>query len=160
MKNVAQCMTVRIILVFIMTCCKRFTLLALTLLTTLPVVASDTTESRQPIMLSATEKQLVLAEMRIFLNSVQQIVDGISRDDMVQVAAAARRSGLAAQATVPQTLAAKLPLAFKKLGRDTHAKFDNLALDATQLGDGEHSLQQLNALLQNCVSCHAAFRFE
>jgi cytochrome c556 len=54
----------------------------------------------------------------------------------------------------------KLPLAFKQLSVDTHAKFDELALDAEQLGDPDHTLAQLNRLMQNCVSCHAAYRFE
>lgn len=71
---------------------------------------------------------------------------------------AAQKSGKAAQAGVPGTLTGKLPLSFKTLGFDTHKKFDQLAMDANDLGDSEHALQQLSELLQNCVSCHAAFR--
>ncbi|NOY15605.1 MAG: cytochrome c, partial [Gammaproteobacteria bacterium] len=52
----------------------------------------------------------------------------------------------------------KLPLAFKKLGFDTHAKFDQLAMDANDLGDRDHTLQQLSTLMENCVACHAAYR--
>ncbi len=61
---------------------------------------------------------------------------------------------------VPGTLMGKLPLEFKKLGFDTHTRFDQLALDAEQLGDPGHSLTQLAELMQNCVACHAAYRFE
>ena len=64
------------------------------------------------------------------------------------------------QMAVPGSLVGKLPLAFKKLGFDTHARFDELALDAEQLGDRDHALAQLNAILMNCVACHAAYRFE
>ena len=35
-----------------------------------------------------------------------------------------------------------------------------LALDADELEDPEHSLQQLSELMQNCVACHAAYRID
>ncbi len=117
-------------------------------------------DDRVAILLSKSERDLVLSEMRVFLQSVQQITNGISTEDMSIVAIAARQSGKEAAVAVPGTLIGKLPVGFKKLGFDTHAKFDRLALDAEQLGDGEHSLSQLNAVLENCVSCHSAFKFE
>ena len=117
-------------------------------------------DDRVAILLTKSERDLVLSEMRVFLQSVQQITNGISKEDMSIVAIAARKSGKEAAVAVPGTLIGKLPVGFKKLGFDTHAKFDSLALDAEQLGDGEHSLSQLNTLLENCVSCHSAFRFE
>jgi len=117
-------------------------------------------DSRVAILLTESERDLVLSEMRVFLQSVQQITNGIVNDDMPGVAIASRRSGNDAAAAMPGTLVGKLPIGFKKLGFDTHQKFDALALDAEQLGDGGHSLSQLNVLLENCVSCHSTFRFE
>jgi hypothetical protein len=116
-------------------------------------------DNRTTILLTQKERDLVLSEMRVFLQSVQQITSGISADDMDLVASSARKSGRNAQIAVPGTLIGKLPIAFKKLGFDTHAKFDELALDAEQLGDGEHTVAQLGTLLENCVSCHSAFKF-
>ena len=116
-------------------------------------------DSRTTILLTQKERDLVLFEMRVFLQSVQQITSGISADDMDLVASSARKSGRNAQIAVPGTLIGKLPIAFKKLGFDTHAKFDELALDAEQLGDGEHTVTQLGTLLENSVSCHSAFKF-
>ncbi len=116
-------------------------------------------DNRTAIQLTKDERDLVLSEMRIFLQSVQQITNGISKEDMSIVAIAARKSGKDAAVAVPGTLIGKLPIGFKKLGFDTHTKFDGLALDAEQLGDGGHSLSRLNTLLENCVSCHATFRF-
>ena len=117
-------------------------------------------DGRLAIQLDDHERQLVLSEMRAFLESVQQIMHGISDNDMKLVATSASSVGLASQQAVPGSLIAKLPLSFKKLGRDTHAKFDELALDAGQFGDSGHSLSQLGNLMQNCVACHAAYRFE
>ena len=118
------------------------------------------TDNRLAIQLTAGEKDLVLAEMRAFLVSVQQITHGVSSKDMQLIANSARTVGLAAQQGVPGSLMGKLPLSFKQLGRNTHEQFDLLALDAEQLEDAEHSLSQLGALMQNCVTCHAAYRLE
>ena len=121
---------------------------------------TEAADGRTAILLAQDERDLVLSEMRIFLTSVQQIINGISKDDMDIVASSARKSGRNAQMAVPGSLVGKLPLAFKKLGFDTHTKFDELALDAEQLGDSSHTLVQLNVLLENCVTCHSAFKFE
>ena len=61
---------------------------------------------------------------------------------------------------IPGTLVGKLPVQFKKLGFDTHAKFDQLALDAEEFGDSDHALSQLSTLMKNCTACHAAYRFD
>jgi hypothetical protein len=118
------------------------------------------TDGRTAILLEPGERDLVLSEMRVFLESVQQITGGIAENDLQLVAKYARQSGRAAQHEVPASLIGKLPLEFKQLGFDTHAKFDALALDAEQLGDTGHSLSQLNVLLQNCIACHATYRIE
>ena len=127
------------------------------------VVQGKVTESddaRTVILLDRSERDLVLSEMRGFLESLQQVTSGISGNDMALVAASARKSGMGSQTDVPGSLVGKLPLAFKQLGFDTHTKFDELALDAEQLGDREHTLAQMDALLMNCIACHAAYRFE
>lgn len=118
------------------------------------------TDNRSAILLEPGERDLVLTEMRGFLTSVQQIMHGISANDMKLVAAAAKHSGSAAVHEVPASLIAKLPLEFKKLGFDTHGKFDQLALDADQMGDPAQSLQQISTLMNNCLACHQAYRID
>lgn len=121
---------------------------------------SDGSDGRMAIHLDAGERDLVLAEMRAFLTSVQQITRGISENDMQLVAEYSRKVGKAAQGEVPGTLMGKLPMQFKRLGFDTHAGFDQLALDAEDLGDSQHALSQLSVLMQNCTACHAAYYFD
>ncbi len=96
----------------------------------------------------------------MFLEAVQQIVKGANENDMKLVAEAARKVGKAAQEAVPGTLMGKLPIEFKKLGFDTHTKFDQLAMDAEDLEDSSHVLTQLSTLMQNCVACHAGYRLD
>jgi len=121
---------------------------------------SSGSDGRTAIHLSVDERDLVLEEMRAFLESVQQITKGISDNNMELVAEYAKKVGRAAQGEVPGTLMGKLPVAFKQLGFDTHSKFDLLALDAESLGDSGHSLRQLSELMENCIACHATHRFE
>ena len=119
-----------------------------------------TADGREAIILEPAERNMVLGEMREFLVSVQTITEGIANDDMASVVKAARAMGTSAQQAVPGSLVRKLPLGFKKMGFDTHGKFEQLALDAEQLGDGEHALGQLAELMQNCTACHTMYRFE
>ncbi len=117
-------------------------------------------DGRTAILLDEGERDIVLAEMRAFLESVQQITAALTKDEMETVAASARIVGRAAQQSVPGTLMGKLPMPFKKMGFDTHSKFDELAADAEQLGDSNHALGQLSTLMSNCVACHAIYRIE
>jgi mono/diheme cytochrome c family protein len=127
------------------------------------LIQGSTTESqdgRLAIHLTAGERNLVLSEMRSFLASVQQITQGLAENDMARVAEYAKKVGKNAQGEVPGTLMGKLPMEFKKLGFNTHMKFDQLALDASSMGDNGQILEQLSTLMQNCVACHASYRLE
>lgn len=127
------------------------------------IIQGSTTTSvdgRITILMTDAEKDLILEEMRGFLAATQQIIAAVAADDLEKAAIAAKKVGRAAQAEVPGTLMGKLPIAFKKLGFDTHTKFDQLALDAESLEDGNYTLEQLSALMQNCVGCHSAYRLE
>ena len=117
-------------------------------------------DGRLAVQLTIDERDLVLGEMRTFLESVQQITLGVATNDFAAASAAARQVGRAAQQDMPGTLVGKLPLEFKKMGFDTHAKFTQLALDAEQLEDSEHTMNQLAELLENCTACHSIFKFE
>ena len=120
--------------------------------------STQSTDGRIEILLNDNERNLVLAEMRAFLSSIQKINQGLSENNMELVTEHARNSGKAAQTGMPGTLVGKLPLKFKKLGGDTHAKFDQLAMDADDMGDRDHVLEQLSTLMKNCVTCHATYR--
>ncbi len=115
-------------------------------------------DGRTAILLTPDERNLVLREMRQFLVSVQGVLAGLEAGDMQAVARAAAQSGRASVRQVPGGLMRKLPLAFKRLGLAVHDQFDQLALDARQLGDPAQARSQLATLLQNCVACHAAYR--
>ncbi len=115
-------------------------------------------DTRTAIVLTDSERALVLAEMRGFLTAVQSMNNALATGDMAQVEQSARSVGRAAAQEVPPALMAKLPLQFKELGLSTHQGFDQIAMDAHDLADAKHSQQQLGRLMNNCVACHATFQ--
>lgn len=121
------------------------------------VPASD---GREAIVLRADEKDLILAEMRTMLASVQGVVEGIANKDMKRVVQAARQSGSAAAAQVPANLMAKLPLGFKQLGHAAHQGFDEMIVGVESGEPEDFLLARLGERLKNCVACHAAYRLE
>jgi cytochrome c556 len=68
--------------------------------------------------------------------------------------------GLAAQQGVPLDMMKALPLPFRKLGMDTHKKFDQLAANAEQGASNAQLLIELSQLMNNCVACHAAYQLK
>jgi len=122
------------------------------------IVASD--DGRTAIILSAGERDLILAEMRGFLESVQAITAGIAEKDMAAISASAHAVGMANAQGVPASLMGKLPLEFKQLGMKTHKAFDALATEAQDMGDEHIILTKVSELMLNCTACHAAFRLD
>ncbi len=115
-------------------------------------------DGRTTLLFNDSERAFFLNEMRNFLIAVQQISSAIEKDDMALVVAAAKKVGSGDLSHVPSGIMAKLPLATKKMGLSTHKAFDQLAMDAEQLGDKDHVLSQLNQILPTCTACHALYK--
>ena len=115
-------------------------------------------DTRTVIQLSPQHRSLVLTEMRQFLSGLQQLSDALSQDDMEAVAKVAQALGSPMTHDVPPDLKQALPEGFRKLGFAVHQDFDQIALDASSLGDSQHTLSQLGATLSRCVSCHSTYQ--
>ena len=118
------------------------------------------TDLRSEIALADSESAFIRHEMRGLLESVREILEAAQAGDHARVASAARHSGMKGpEAThIPKSLASKLPPEFKKLGLATHRGFDQIALDAEQIGAADLTVKQLVQLMENCVACHATWR--
>lgn len=115
-------------------------------------------DGRTAVILEKAERDLVLGEMRQFLVSVQAVSQAITAGDRETIVTEAHKAGMAAEADTPSVLLAKIPLAMKQLGFGTRGKFDEIS-EAARSGEDMKSLrQQLDALMGNCIACHAAFR--
>jgi len=115
-------------------------------------------DGRTAVVLNTAERNLVLSEMRAFLVSLQAVSQAITEEDRDTVIREATRAGMAAEADTPAALLAKIPLALKQLGFGTRGKFDDIASAARNGADMKQLRQQLDALMNNCIACHASFR--
>ena len=116
-------------------------------------------DGRLAVQLTKDERNALLLEMRTWLQNTQAIVAAASAGDMPAVVRAARASGMAAEAGTPGSLLAKIPIEMKQLGFATRGLFDDVAAEAEKSRDPGRVLAQLGAAMNNCVACHASFRF-
>ena len=117
-----------------------------------------TTDNRIEIKLSQSNTDFALAEMRGFLESIQQINEGILTNDAQKVIKAGENSGGVVIEHAPKGMMKALPIGFKKLGFSTHDLFDEISKSATNNFDAKVTQTQLNLLLNKCVSCHKTFK--
>ena len=120
----------------------------------------EATDQRSEIALADSESAFIRREMRGLLESVRDILEAAQAGDHARIATVARRSGMnGPEAThIPKSLVPKLPPEFKKLGLATHRGFDQIALDAEQIGAADLAVKQLVQVMGNCVACHASWR--
>lgn len=117
-------------------------------------------DGRQAIILKPQQRDLVLAEMRGFVESTRDITKALGSNDNELFQKAALKVGLKAQQGVPLDMMQALPMPFKKLGMDTHKKFDELAASSQQGASNEQLLMEFSQLMNNCVACHAAYQLQ
>lgn len=117
-------------------------------------------DQRASLVLLDDERHIVLAEMRNFLAVLQTITDALPREDMKEIARAARTMGSGAANEIPPKTVAKLPEEFKVLAGSVHTTFDLIALDAESFADSRHTLTQLSELLQKCNACHGIYQIK
>ena len=135
-------------------------LLSITLLSRFVAIGTieASVDGRVAIDVSPVERELVLEEMRGLLEAVQTIIVANNAGDLNTVAIAARKVGLTNMDPRSAEFVTKLPADFRKLGMDTHSRFDDLAIDSRTFESTEHVMQQLGELTGNCVACHRAYR--
>jgi hypothetical protein len=121
---------------------------------------SQPADQRAHLVLLDAERHIVLEEMRNFLAVLQTITDALPREDMKEVARAARTMGSGAANEIPPQTVAKLPNEFKMLAGGVHTAFDLIALDAETLGDPKHTVSQVSEMLQKCNACHGIYQIK
>jgi len=117
-------------------------------------------DAREIIWVTPSEKSVLLGEMRGFLEATQKILEASLADDMETIEAAARAVGVKMMRATPKGLHDKLPSGFTALGPKAHMGFENIADEATGMGDREVVLEHLAGLQKICNDCHAIYRFE
>ena len=117
-------------------------------------------DTRVSIIVSQSNKDFVMHEMRTFVEALHQINVGIEKNDPALIAKVASASGGSVAGHAPAGLLASIPAEFKTIGFDTHGKFDQIAESAEKNFDPKHTAAQVTELLGNCVACHKMYRMD
>ena len=122
-------------------------------------IASKSDDGRTTITLKAAERDVILAEMRDLLKSVQGIVDGVANNDFKEMETSARSVGMKMAQDVNPALIAKLPLSFKSVGMEVHRSFDQLAKDIeSKKLNKQQVLSEVSEIMNSCIGCHDSFK--
>lgn len=119
-----------------------------------------TPDTRQRIMLPAVGRDKVLSEMRVMLQSLGGVLQGLAANDLPAAEKASRVSGMQTAADVDPEIKKHLPRPFLQLGMQTDQAFDRVADEIKAGGSRDQALGALTALTANCLACHAAYRLE
>lgn len=122
-------------------------------------VVPDSHDHRIAIGITSNNREFVLKEMRTFLETIHEINIGLTEDDPQKIGDAARKVGHETVEDAPPGLMATLPLGFKKMGLNTHDKFDELAAAVQKNYDKKEVQEKLTGILNNCTSCHKTYKF-
>lgn len=119
------------------------------------------TDGRTEIVLAASERDQILAEMRQLLKAVDGVVRGLgeAEPDRKQVEEAARAAGMQMAADTSPVIMAKLPLPFKQMGMSIHQDMDKLADAIVQNETPQQILRRLSSMTARCTTCHDLYRF-
>lgn len=122
-------------------------------------MANGPVDSRVDLGFTPEEKATFLADMRVMLGSVQQIMRGISEEDREAIVEAARTSGNRMARSTPASIREKTPAEFKAIGGPMHLAFEEIAIRAKT--DPLEDITALTAEAMNqCMACHAQFRVD
>jgi len=119
-------------------------------------------DGRTEIILAPSERDLVLTQMRQFLQAIQAVLADLGTSDLHQKfqagETAARKVGLGMDEDIDPALLAKIPLAFKQMGMSVHHEFDRLADGIAQGETAAQIIRRLSTITSQCTACHEMYR--
>jgi cytochrome c556 len=120
---------------------------------------SKVEDGRQVVQLTEAERAIVVADMRQMLVNIEAMTAGLAAGDVQAVVSAASKNGDAMMRQLPSQVRAKFPAPFAQMGAASHKAFDQIAAETKSVKNPAPVLKQMSAAMQNCVACHATYRF-
>lgn len=122
-----------------------------------PCIAQD---AREPAVRTEAERAFILGQMRLFLQSTQEITVALSKNDLktVEDEAAARGRRGTPIASIPPGLKAKETPAWTAMMAGTREGFDDIAKAAHEGTPPIQLIGKLGETMRNCVACHQSYR--
>lgn len=117
-------------------------------------------DTRETIVLPGFERDRILASMRRFLKGTQQIVEGLSLNDMKMVAQGARSTSPQPLSKASLKARENCPKGCNELCEPMHGGFDSIAAEAEAGKNKQVILEKLSGTLQKCTACHDTYRYD
>jgi hypothetical protein len=130
-----------------------------------PGPTAGTGDTRQLVVLPEPMRTHTIANMRDHLLALQQIHEKLSTGRFVEASdIAERRLGMSSLETHGAAhIAARLPPPMQDIGTRMHRAASRFAVEtqaAAATNDVRPLLSALSAVMQQCVACHAAYRYQ
>ena len=122
-----------------------------------PCIAQDT---REATTRSEAERDFILGQMRLFLQSTQAITVALGKSDLktVEVEAAARGRRGTPVSAIPPGMKAKETPAWTAMMGGARRGFDDIATAAHEGAPPSELIGMLGETMRNCVACHQNYR--
>jgi len=117
-------------------------------------------DTRTTVKYEPDLRELVMSEMRDYLEVMYEIQQGLADNNPERIVAAASRQGDASIAETPARLLKLSPLACKQMGFQGHDLFQAIADSAKTNFNRETTIKQMAQLTNNCVVCHRTYKVE
>lgn len=101
---------------------------------------------------------LVMSEMRDYLEVIHEIQQGLAENNPDKIAKAATRQGKISLEETPARLLKLSPLACKQMGFKGHDIFQAIADSARVQFKPETTINQIAELTNNCIVCHRTYK--
>jgi len=119
-----------------------------------------TNDTRITVKYEPDLRDLVMSEMREYLEVINQIHQGMADNNPEMIVEAANRQGAIAIAETPARLLKLSPLACKQMGFAGHDLFQAIADSAKTNYNPTTTSRQLAMLTNNCVTCHKVYKVD
>ncbi|MEN8124580.1 MAG: hypothetical protein ABFR32_05560 [Bacteroidota bacterium] len=117
-------------------------------------------DSRIVVKYEPDLRDLVMSEMRDYLEVINEIQHGLKENNPDKIVKAATRQGKISLDETPIRLLKLSPLACKQMGFKGHDIFQAIA-DSTRVNfKPETTINQLAELTNNCIACHRTYKLE
>lgn len=122
--------------------------------------AGDMVDTREQAFRTEAEKAFILDQMRLLLNSITEIEEGLGTGEMDLIAREAAARGRKVNVTLarPPSLAAKESEAWKSMFLSVRNGFDAVADQARDHAPAATINKTLADTMRNCVACHQTYR--
>jgi hypothetical protein len=129
------------------------------------LVEGAASDGRQLVLFPEDMRAHTLANMRDHLHSIERISSAMSQGQYDEAATIAeQRLGLTSlDAHGASHMAPLMPAGMQQIGSQMHRAASRFALEAQNAAatnDVKPALAALGAVMQQCVACHAAYRFQ